>query len=133
VVFLDPRVFADRTPAGSRPAAEQYAATTMADTAWLPLARKGTLTPQDLVSGCYRACRRAKRHPVFDGLPSGGMMDYLVFRNVLSVTALSQDYAVNLGLLQRPRSAPLDPPAEVNGGHWKPPMESPHQQEGSRA
>ena len=48
--------------------------------------------------GYYRACRWAKKHPMFDGLPCGGMMDYLVFRNIISPTALSQDYTVNLGI-----------------------------------
>jgi hypothetical protein len=66
-------------------------------TRWLPLVNKGIITPMDAVAGYYRADRWAKNHPVFEGMPAGGMMDYRYFRNVISLNALSQEYAVVMG------------------------------------
>ena len=63
-------------------------------TRWLPLAKKGIIEMMDHVAGYYRADRWAKKHPLFDGLPSGGMMDYKYFRNIISPFALSQEYVV---------------------------------------
>ena len=63
-------------------------------TRWLPLANKGSIQPMDAVAGYYRADRWAKNHPFFQGMPSGGMMDYMYFRNIMSKDALSQEYAV---------------------------------------
>lgn len=63
-------------------------------TGWLPLVNKGRIEPMDHVAGYYRADRWAKNHPVFEGLHSGGMLDYKYFRNVISLNALSQEYTV---------------------------------------
>lgn len=69
VVFLSPAVFAD----GDRA------------TAWLPLANKGQL--QGLPSWLYHKDEWAKRHPIFAGLPAGGLMDYTYYREIIPDTA----------------------------------------------
>ena len=55
--------------------------------AWLPLARKGSLCP--LPSWLYHKDEWTKRHPIFDGLPSGGLMDYTFYREIISDVAWS--------------------------------------------
>jgi len=65
VVFLTPATFAE----GSRP------------TARVPLARKGTL--ERLPSWVYHKDDWAKRHPIFAGLPAGGLMDYTFYREII--------------------------------------------------
>ena len=65
VVFLSPEVFAQ----GDRP------------TAWLPLARKGTVSP--IRGWLYLKDEWAKRHPIFEGMPSGGLMDYAYYREII--------------------------------------------------
>ncbi len=64
-------------------------------TRWLPLVHKGLIKSMDEVAGYYRADRWAKNHPIFDGMPSGCMMDYKYFRNIISQNALSQEYIVS--------------------------------------
>lgn len=49
----------------------------------LPLVNKGTLTPSDS-GGYYRGDTFAPKHPLFDGLPSGGILDYSFYRNIIS-------------------------------------------------
>ena len=66
VVFLAPAVFAH----GNQPLG------------FLPLATKGALA--DTGSGYYRGDTFAAKHPVFDGLPSGGVLDYTLFRNIIT-------------------------------------------------
>ena len=78
VIFLSPSSFA----AGKN------------STRWLPLVNKGSVEPMDAVAGYYRADRWIKNHPLSDGMPCGGMMDYLYFRNIISQNALSQEYTV---------------------------------------
>jgi Glycosyl hydrolases family 2, TIM barrel domain/Glycosyl hydrolases family 2, sugar binding domain/Glycosyl hydrolases family 2 len=64
-VFLSPEVFKE----GDRP------------TRWVPLEAKGTLTP---INGwLYLKDEWAKRHPIFDGLPAGGLMDYSYYREII--------------------------------------------------
>jgi hypothetical protein len=63
-------------------------------TRWLPLEEKGSIEPMDAVAGYYRADRWVKKHPLFEGMPSGGMMDYTWYRNLISQEALSQEYTV---------------------------------------
>jgi len=58
-------------------------------TYWLPLDKKGTVASMDDVAGYYRSDRWVKKHPFFEGLPSGGMMDYICFRNIISKNAIS--------------------------------------------
>jgi hypothetical protein len=84
-------------------------------TRWLPLVRKGRMETMDLVAGYYRADRWVKRHPIFDGMPSGGMMDYRYFRNLISQCALSQEYAVfaKSGFTHDEASTPLTYPSET--------------------
>jgi hypothetical protein len=64
-VFLSPEVFAKP----DQPAA------------WLPLAKKGTITP--IVGWLYLKDEWAKRHPIFEGMPAGGLMDYDYYREVI--------------------------------------------------
>ncbi|MBU3665442.1 MAG: hypothetical protein FGM15_06140 [Chthoniobacterales bacterium] len=114
VVFLDPAVFANTAGADTATLAEQYKVTQVVGTRWLPLARKGTVTEADWVGGYYRGARWAKRHPIFDGLPGGGMMDARFYANIISPLILAQDYTVyGGGVLMNPATAPLDRPAEA--------------------
>ena len=71
VVFLSPEVFRQ----GSDPVR------------WLPLANKGTATP--IRGWLYLKDEWAKRHPIFDGLPSGGLMDYTFYREIIPDLVLS--------------------------------------------
>ena len=45
---------------------------------WLPLTNKGSLT--GVRGWLYLKDEWAKRHPIFDGLPAGGLMDYTFYR-----------------------------------------------------
>jgi hypothetical protein len=85
VVFLVPEVFAK---------ANQSAA-------WLPLARKGTISP--IYGWLYLKDEWAKEHPIFDGLPAGGLMDYDYYREIIPDLVLSGQ----------------DPPAEAVAGAIK--------------
>ena len=70
-IFLTPTVFAK----------DQQRA------AWLPLANKGNVI--DLPSCIYHNDEWTKRHPIFDGLPCGGLMDYTFYREIISNQAFS--------------------------------------------
>jgi hypothetical protein len=48
---------------------------------WLPLQNKGGLTR--LMGWLYHKDEWAKTHPIFDGLPSGGLMDYAFYREII--------------------------------------------------
>ncbi len=48
---------------------------------WLPLANKGTLSA--IHGWLYLKDEWSKRHPIFDGLPSGGLMDYAYYRELI--------------------------------------------------
>lgn len=65
VVFLSPGVF----KRGDNP------------TGWLPLENKGSLAT--LMGWLYHKDEWAKAHPVFDGLPCGGMMDCAYYRQII--------------------------------------------------
>ena len=52
-------------------------------TALVPCVNKGTIGAIDFCGGYYRGDTFALRHPVFDGLPSGGILDYTVYRNII--------------------------------------------------
>jgi hypothetical protein len=67
----------------------------------LPLANKGTATP--IWGWLYLKDEWAKRHPIFDGLPSGGLMDYTFYREIIPDLVLSGQ----------------DPPAEAVAGAIK--------------
>ncbi|MBC7287399.1 MAG: glycoside hydrolase family 2 [Armatimonadetes bacterium] len=78
--------------------------------AWLPLSPKGTFGP--IVSWLYLKDEWARRPPIFDGLPCGGLMDYTFYRELIpdevfsgqeppaeavcGATKASQDYASGL-------------------------------------
>jgi hypothetical protein len=64
-VFLSPEVFRQ----GANPLAG------------LPLANKGTAVP--IRGWLYLKDEWAKRHPLIDGLPSGGLMDYAFYREII--------------------------------------------------
>lgn len=81
-VFLCPKVFAK----GDDP------------TGWLPLANKGIL--QAMPAWLYHKDDWAKSHPIFDGLPAGGILDHTFYREML----------VNVGFTGQ------DPPAEAVAG-----------------
>nr|MCU0875388.1 hypothetical protein [Pirellulaceae bacterium] len=68
---------------------------------WLPLANKGTASP--IRGWLYLKDEWAKRHPIFDGLPSGGLMDYTFYRELIPDTVLVGQ----------------DPPAEAVAGAIK--------------
>jgi len=68
---------------------------------WLPLANKGAATP--IRGWLYLKDEWAKRHPIFDGLPAGGLMDYTFYREIIPDTVL----------------AGQDPPAEAVAGAIK--------------
>ena len=68
VVFLSPAVFArDGNPVG-----------------WLPLAQKGVWTDTDFCGGYFRGDTVCAKHPLFEGLPAGGVMDYTFYRNIIT-------------------------------------------------
>jgi hypothetical protein len=48
---------------------------------WLPLAKKGSLT--SIVGWLYLKDEWAKRHPIFEGLPAGGLMGYTAYREII--------------------------------------------------
>ncbi|MCX6901068.1 MAG: glycoside hydrolase family 2 [Verrucomicrobia bacterium] len=48
---------------------------------WLPLANKGTAKP--IRGWLYLKDEWAKQHPIFDGLPSGRLMDYTFYREII--------------------------------------------------
>ncbi len=50
---------------------------------FLPLVTKGSWTDTDVCAGYFRGDALAPRHPVFAGLPAGGILDYTVYRNIL--------------------------------------------------
>jgi hypothetical protein len=52
-----------------------------APTGWLPLVKKGNYIPMG--SWLYHKDEWCKEHPIFDGLPSCGLMDYTFYREVI--------------------------------------------------
>jgi hypothetical protein len=65
VVFLTPDVFAKGDQS----------------TGWVPLKNKGALA--NISRWLYHADDWAKHHPIFDGLPHGGLMDYTFYRELI--------------------------------------------------
>lgn len=64
-VFLCPEAFSDGK----------------SNVAWLPLKNKGSLV--GLPSWLYHKEDWTKKHPIFDGLPSPGLMDYTYYREII--------------------------------------------------
>ena len=57
---------------------------------FLPLEKKGSLS--NLYSWLYLKDEWAKQHPIFEGLPSGGLMDHQFYREIIPALAfVSQD------------------------------------------
>jgi hypothetical protein len=54
-------------------------------THYLPRAEKGSYKNISNFDTFYRADHWAKNHPVFDGLPAGGIMDYRFYRDIIHV------------------------------------------------
>lgn len=48
---------------------------------WVPLEKKGALAA--LPSWLYHKEEWARRHPIFSGLPAGGLMDYTFYREII--------------------------------------------------
>ncbi|MBI3920007.1 MAG: glycoside hydrolase family 2 [Armatimonadetes bacterium] len=84
-VFLSPAVFAR----GDQPLG------------WLPMANKGA--PTAIVGWLYLKDEWAKSHPIFEGLPAGGLMDYTFYRELIPDAVWSGQ----------------DPPAEAVAGAIK--------------
>ena len=68
---------------------------------FLPLANKGTTV--SIRGWLYLKDEWAKRHPIFDGLPAGRLMDYTFYREIIPDLVLSGQ----------------DPPAEAVAGAIK--------------
>jgi hypothetical protein len=88
-VFLSPKVFAKGKDA----------------TRWLPLANKGTLAPK--LCWLYHTDDWAKHHPIFEGMPAGGLLDHTYYRQVIPGGASNTPNALWSG---------QDVPAEVVAG-----------------
>ncbi|MCU0963083.1 MAG: hypothetical protein MUF48_23575, partial [Pirellulaceae bacterium] len=59
-------------------------------TGWLPLSSKGRVAP--IARWLYHSDEWAKCHPVFDGLPAGGLLDYAVYRELIpDVVVMGQE------------------------------------------
>jgi hypothetical protein len=50
---------------------------------WLPLIRKGYASKLDNLRGLYHRDDWARHHPIFDGLPCGGLMDWTFYRSIV--------------------------------------------------
>ncbi len=100
VVFLDPATLNDGQNA----------------TRWLPLKHKGIFGGIHWVGGYYRADIWAKDHPIFDGLPSGGLLDPTYYREILPQNGLMRCYTRDNGFTQLETAAELDPPDEAVSG-----------------
>ncbi len=73
-VFLSPGIFAKKDQ----------------PTGWLPLANKAAI--EGLPSWLYHKDEWCKRHPIFAGLPCPGVMDYVVYRDIIpDVAFVGQD------------------------------------------
>jgi len=66
-IFLDPDIFKDNGESSYL----------------LPFIKEGRLGPVNYVGGYFHADSWAKKHPVFKGLPCGGVMDYTYYREII--------------------------------------------------
>jgi hypothetical protein len=86
VVFLTPQAMCDDAevvPGGS--IGSMLSAPDNRNLYWLPLTHKGEWGTLDFWAGAglYHRDDWARRHPIFDGLPCGGLMDWTFYRNIL--------------------------------------------------
>jgi len=56
---------------------------------WSPVEPKGSIGDINVVGGFYRKDDWAKDHPIFAGLPAGGIMDYTFYREIIPVTVMT--------------------------------------------
>jgi len=96
-VFLDPATLGDGQNA----------------TRWAPLKGKGLLAGINWVGGYYRADIWAKNHPIFDGLPCGGLLDPTFYREILPQHALLRCHTVGHGFTEEEATVELDQPDEA--------------------
>ena len=82
-------------------------------TRWLPLKHKGLLAPINWVGGYYRADTWAKNHPLFAGLPAGGLLDPTFYREIVPQHALLRCYTTSQPFTEEEATAELDQPAEA--------------------
>jgi hypothetical protein len=82
-------------------------------TRWLPLQRKGRYGPINWVGGYYRADMWAKVHPIFDGLPAGGILDPTFYREILPQQAWLKCYTVGRGFTEEEITGDLEQPLEA--------------------
>jgi hypothetical protein len=61
---------------------------------YLPLAKPGSLAILNPLFGFYRKDDWSKKHPIFEGLPSNGIMDYHYYRNIIPPTTAMMDMPV---------------------------------------
>ena len=80
-IFLCPEVFRDETGPLGR----------------LPLGKKGALVQEG--GSVYHRDDFARKHPIFDGLPSGGVLDYEYYRELLERFFVDQDSAERLDVV----------------------------------
>jgi hypothetical protein len=72
---------------------------------WAPLPATGRPSLEHTPASYFRADYWAKEHPIFDGLPCGGIMDYIFYRDILPAAVGPWAYAKVLAGLQPPLEA----------------------------
>lgn len=77
VVFLSPKVFRQVEQSEIPPSGGEQA------TRFLPLRNKGTFERRQFDAPCFKADKWAKKHPIFNGLPAGGLMDPIYYREII--------------------------------------------------
>jgi hypothetical protein len=85
VVFLTPDSLIDATAADAGSAkSPPLAAGIGLPLRWAPLAPSSRPTLVPVHNWYFRMDQWAKPHPIFEGLPAGGIMDYAFYRDILS-------------------------------------------------
>ena len=79
----------------------------------MPLKGKGLFAAINWVGGYYRADMWAKNHPIFDGLPSGGLLEPTFYREILPQHALLRCHTVNRAFTEEEVTTDLDQPDEA--------------------
>jgi hypothetical protein len=82
VVFLTPQAMVDDAEV---PVKQMFDCPDIWNLYWLPLPQKGIWGTLDFWfgPGLYHRDDWARRHPIFDGLPCGGLMDWTFYRSML--------------------------------------------------
>jgi hypothetical protein len=58
---------------------------------YVPIEKTGGINVANPLFGYYRKDDWSKKHPIFEGLPSGGVMDYHYYRNIIPTTTVMMD------------------------------------------